>query len=62
VDLAETLVDTGGSDSRARAAAAYREARRLYAGLRDRGALPKSYLPHIDELAELELKLMPSGR
>jgi non-specific serine/threonine protein kinase/serine/threonine-protein kinase len=57
VDLAETLTDLGGPAMRARAAAEFAEARRLYVTLRDRGALPKSFYPHIDELAARERQL-----
>jgi len=61
VDLAETLIDIGGPGSRARAAAQYHEAHRLFVGLRDRGTLPKSFLPHVDELAGLEARLRPAA-
>jgi tetratricopeptide (TPR) repeat protein len=62
VDLAETIIDMGAPNAAARAASQYHEARRLYVGLRDRGALPKAALPHIDELAGLEARLRPAGR
>jgi hypothetical protein len=32
------------------AVAAYEQAAKLYASLRDRGTLPKALIPHVDEL------------
>lgn len=62
VDIAETLIDIGGPASLTRAAAEYREAHRLNAALRGRGGLPKSYYPHLDELAGLAAKVRRAAR
>jgi len=54
VDNAEVIVALGRPNWRTLAAAEYAAARRLYEGLRDRGALPKTSLGRIGELAALE--------
>jgi len=61
-DTAEVLLDMHAPDSRARAAAEYHEARRIYEDLRDRHLLPASYLYRIGELAENERKLRPAAQ
>ena len=58
-DIGEVLQNMHSPDSPARAAAAYRQARRLYENLRDRGLLPASYLPRITEIAAEERQLRP---
>jgi len=62
VDIGDALVRMGAANWRAEASAEYGAARRLYEGLRDRGVLPKTYLGHIQELAELERAPKLSGQ
>ena len=71
VDLAETLVDVGARpgasaerrrEFRDRAAGEYRQAVGLYQGLRSRGVLPASQVPHIGELQAEEDKLRHAVR
>ncbi len=62
VDIAETLTDMGGPPRLARAAAEFREARRLYTGLRDRGVLPPSYFAEIGRLAAREEAVRRAAR
>lgn len=61
-DTAEVLLDMHTPEARARAAAEYREARRIYQDLKDRGRLPASYFHRIPELADKERRLKPAAQ